>query len=87
MINSASNWNPAAGFYNPNNYFLHPECDKRIYSTSFIHNNMKGSPRVCPDLSMDFVRLIFFKVFWMLINVQKKFLENSDFKVACKTVF
>ena len=36
---------------------------------------------------MDFVRLIFFKVFWMLINVQKKFLENSDFKVACKTVF
>ena len=50
-------------------------------------NSEKGSPRVCPDLSMDFVRLLFFKVFWMLINVQKKFLENSDFKVACKTVF
>ena len=47
----------------------------------------KESPRLCPDLSMDFVRLIFFKVFWMLINVQKKFLENSDFKVAFKTVF
>ena len=36
---------------------------------------------------MDLVRLIFLKVFGMRINVQKKFLENSDSKVAFKTVF
>ena len=34
---------------------------------------VKESPRLCPDLSMDFVRLIFFEVFGMLINAQKKF--------------
>ena len=34
-----------------------------------------------------FCQTAFLEVFGMLINVQKNFLENSDFKVAFKTVF
>ena len=61
------------------NMYTRNDFQRIVWDVTKTDRKLKGSPRVCPNLSMDFVRLLFFKVFWMLINVQKKIFGKFGF--------
>ena len=52
-----------------------------------IIKNVKGYARLSPDLSMDFVRLIYFVVFLMLDKMHNKIFGKSTFLTCVETIF